>query len=256
MKTYEAIRPVLLTRVVPAYAALGGLGLAYALGSLVEDLATQADLDLVLVWDGLVPEMTVRMELSVGEATPSPEWFDEPGFVLDRFWVSGQQIDAKHVTAAEFRGWIDQVGAGGGTSGYPMPLIAVAGFLSGDVLHDPHDQVPELLSRLQRVPEALTRAISGSVSREVVDQALAELEGCLQRGDGLLFYSIATELMRRAYIWFFARQDRYWPHEKRLQTRLGSLGRVDLAEGDRAIWTGPLSESLVAIRIQLGRLQL
>jgi len=54
MKTYEAIRPVLLTRVVPAYAALGGLGLAYALGSLVEDLATQADLDLVLVWDGLI----------------------------------------------------------------------------------------------------------------------------------------------------------------------------------------------------------
>ena len=39
--------------------------------------------------------------------------------------LTGQQVDAKHVTIGEVETWWHEVSAGGGTSGYPMPAIAL-----------------------------------------------------------------------------------------------------------------------------------
>ncbi len=255
MNQYETVRPLLVERVIPAYGRLGRIAFVYAQGSLVEGLATQADLDLVVVWDEEPPPVPARAGLGLAEPAPKPEWFHQRGFILDRFWMAGQQIDTKHVPIAEVRDWVGQVEAGGGTSGYPMPVIAVAGLLAGEVLVDERSEARALRARLQTVPAALVTHTSAVFAPEALDLFLEQLEACVARGDGLLFYSMATDLMGKAYIAWFARQGRYWPHEKRLQTRLVHLGRADLAEGDAAIWSAALPEAFSALREQLDRLR-
>ncbi len=91
------------------------------------------------------------------------------------------------------------------------------------------------------MPTELVRRASTIFSPELLQPYLEQLQSSADRGDGLLFYSLATDLMRRAYTAWFAGQGRYWPHEKRLQTRFASLGRPDLAEHDRAIWASARS---------------
>ena len=67
------------------------------------------------------------------DPSPEPTTFDQVGFVLDRFWLNGQQIDVKHVTTAEVEAWAGAVAAGKGRRGYPMPVVAVHGLVEGIV---------------------------------------------------------------------------------------------------------------------------
>ncbi len=158
---YLAIRPLLLERVVPAFASLGGMAFAYAQGSLVEGLATEADLDLVLVWDDRPPGPSERAGLALADPLPPPEQHDQPGFILDRFWAGGQQIDAKHVSRDELSDWVEQVQRGEGTTGYPMPVIALAGLLAAEVLADPRDECRALR---ERAPRGADRASQASLN--------------------------------------------------------------------------------------------
>ena len=105
------------------------------------------------------------------------------------------------------------------------------------------------------MPDALVSGTSAVFVPDALDLVLDQLEACVARNDGLLFHSMAADLMRRAYIAWFARQGRYWPHEKRLQTRLVHLDRADLAEGDAAIWSATLPDAISALRRQLDVLQ-
>lgn len=92
-----------------------------------------ADLDLVLVWEKTPPPREHRPPEDLADRSPEPSIFDQPGFVLDRFWLDGQQVDAKHVTMAEVEGWATAVEAGEGRRGYPMPAMSVYG-LGSEVL--------------------------------------------------------------------------------------------------------------------------
>ena len=48
---HDALRKVLITRVLPEYAALGTLAWAHVQGSLVLGYTDESDLDVILVWD-------------------------------------------------------------------------------------------------------------------------------------------------------------------------------------------------------------
>lgn len=251
---YEAIKPAVVDHVIPSYETLGAIAFSYAQGSLVEGLATVADLDLVVAWEAEPPPVAARATLALSEGGPEPKYFDEAGFVLDRFWLAGQQIDVKHVAVGEVRSWVERVEDGGGTSGYPMPAVALHGLLTGDVLTDPRGDCQKQQARIQKVPEAFSARTADIFEPEALDGYWENLTACVDRGDGLLFYSLAAELLRRAYIAWFAAQGLYWPHEKRLQARLVGLGRTDLAEGDRRVWSGTMPEAFDALRDQVTRL--
>jgi hypothetical protein len=232
---------------VPAYAGAGGLAFAYAQGSLVEGLAQMADLDLVLVWDDRPPPKEHRPPERLADPRPEPTVFDQVGFVLDRFWLNGQQVDVKHVSATEVEAWAGAVEDGEGRRGYPMPVVSVHGLISGIILSDESGLAAEFRDRLRTVPHAFR---SGATDAAVQAQTSYPdaLAGCAESGDGLLFHGLAADYLRTLFIAWFAVNDFYWPHEKRLGVRLRLMGRGDLAALEDDVWAGQgLNARLIAI---------
>jgi hypothetical protein len=128
------------------------------------------------------------------------------------------------------------VEAGEGRSGYPMPAIGIHGLLAGIVLADENGYAAAVRSRVASVPAAFRRA--ARMQAETASAYLQELERCVERGDHLLFHSLAVDAIRAGFIASFAAGDRYWPPEKRLSQRLQLLGHPDLAELERRAWLG------------------
>src|SRR5438105_14737819 len=65
----EAHRTVLQQQVLPAYERLGSLCLVYLLGSLASGYTDQADLDLMMVWEG--PDVLARTRREPHSASPN-----------------------------------------------------------------------------------------------------------------------------------------------------------------------------------------
>lgn len=232
---------------IPAYASVEPLVFAYAQGSLVEGLADVADLDLVLVWEDRLPPSELRLPKRLMDPSPEPTVFDQVGFVLDRFWLDGQQIDAKHVSIAEVEAWVSAVEVGEGRHGYPMPVVSVHGLVEGIVLSDHRGQAAELRSRLRTLPPAF-RERAAVAAAEARSSYPDELAAAIARGDGLLFHGMAAEYLRTLFIAWFAANRAYWPHEKRLSTRLRLMRRNDLATLEENVWAGQdLGARLTAI---------
>ena len=122
------------------------------LAALLVFAAAAADIDVVAVWQRMPRNRVIPAR---ADSMPAPEQFGEPGFVVDRFWVDGQQVDVKHFTRDEVDDWIGQVSAGGGTDGYPMPVIALHDLINGVVLQDPAGEAAALRRRMARPPDAL-----------------------------------------------------------------------------------------------------
>jgi Domain of unknown function (DUF4037) len=251
---FERSEGWLRSDLVGSYQALGDLVCAYARGSLVEGFTNDADIDVVLVWAKQLPESSRRPPPGLADLDQAPVIFDEPGFVIDRIWRAGQQFDVKHTTRREVDGWIDAVEAGNGRSGYPMPVIEIHGLTAGVVLADEQGYAAAIRDRLAHVPAAFRQA--ARMSDEALGAYLQELERCAERGDDLLFHSLAVDAVRSAFIGWFANNDRYWPHEKRLLERLKLLGQRDLVELERRVWIeDTLAARLAAMRELLARLR-
>src|SRR5690348_12941183 len=57
---------------VAGYRRLGALLACFAQGSIVEGLAWDADIDVVLVWDGEAPDASVRPAAGLADEDPAP----------------------------------------------------------------------------------------------------------------------------------------------------------------------------------------
>lgn len=245
-RAFTRILGHLTDRVVPAYGRLGQLACAYGQGSLVEGLAEEADLDLVLVWTDLVPGVDSRPPAGLADPGTEAVVFDQPGFVLDRFFVSTQQLDVQHRTLADMDQHFRSVKEGEGRTGYPMPTVCLYGLTTGYPLYDPDGYLLDLRAEMNRVPSAYVEA-TRTAAREQMAGLLAELDNCVQRGDGLLCHSLAVRAVRAMFMAWFAVQGWYWPHEKRLGIRLERLGRSDLAEREAEVWIGHLAERRTSV---------
>jgi hypothetical protein len=252
---FEVFEPWIRLDLVRRYQALGALVCAYAQGSLVERLAREGDIDVVLVWRDDLPVRPERPPSGLADPEPQPLVFDhEPSFVVDRFWHAGQQFDVKHIVRAEVDSWVEAVEAGEGRSGYPMPVVGIHGLVNGVVLADSGGYAAGIRERMRHVPAPFRRA--AWLSGEAAEAFLQELRRCVDRGDYLLFHSLAVEAIRAAFIGWFAARDLYWPHEKRLSERLALAGYPDLAELERAVWSKDgLAARLEAIDALLSRLR-
>lgn len=244
---FRRVQPLVIGSVIPAYCAVGPVAFAYAQGSLVEGLADDADLDLVVVWDEEPPPSEARLPLSIAAARPGPVSFDEPHFRLDRFFIDGQQVDTKHVSLDEVEGWRAQVERGGGTSGYPMPAIALHGLTSGVLLFDVGGVGAAHRLAAETVPEAYRTAVQAR-ARASLDDFVEELDRCAHREDGMLFHDQLVALARMLFIAWFAQGGRWWPHEKRLGERLRRVGEARLAAIESDLWRGTLFDRTEAVR--------
>jgi GrpB-like predicted nucleotidyltransferase (UPF0157 family) len=239
----ERLLALLRETVDPHYDALGSVDAVYVQGSLVECLADVADLDVVVVRSGPPPASAARDPSSIADAAPPPTTFDQQGFVLDRFFVDGQQFDVKHVACAELDEWVTAVEDAGpaATSGYPMPAIAVHGLVEGVVLRD----TAGVLAAARTRASAALASFAAAARRRVEDAWPShrdELTASAARGDGLLFHEVAVPIVRLLFIAWFASQGRWWPHEKRLSERLRRAGRHDLADAEAAVWAAATLE--------------
>jgi len=226
-------------RTVPVYQALGGLAFVYGQGSVVVGFATDADLDLICVWDRAEPPVAaVRPVHRLHTGTPPPAQFDRPGFALDQFWFGRQQVDVAHVPRAIFDGWLASVAAGGGWEGraYPQPLAAVAGFAYGVLLADLGGGGTQARAGVTDFPQALTDRSREHLAAHLSAYTEA-LAGCADRGDGWLFHEILGDALRPALVAWFAAHRRYLPFHKRLHHWIARFGlEPALADLERRLW--------------------
>lgn len=216
------------------YSERGDVVGCYAFGSLVEGWTETADLDVSVVWGDGPPPARERLPVPIADGEPSALSIDEPGFVVDRFFLDGQQVDVHHHTVAELDHWVAEISTGRGDTGYPMPVIGLHALMSGIILAD-DGRIGVFRTAFADVPTAF---ISATAARERSgrDSYLDELDRCVDRHDGLLFHSLAVEALHRGFIAWFARHNWYWPHEKRLGQRLTVLGSPDLAALEGQVW--------------------
>jgi len=226
-------------RTVPIYHALGDLAFVYGQGSVVAGLATDADLDLICVWDRDEPPAVVERPLHrLHTGTASAAQFDRPGFVLDQFWLGRQQVDVAHVSRSTFDGWLTTVGAGGGWEhrAYPQPLAAVAGFAYGVLLADDSGGGGAARARVATVPQALAERSRAHLAAHLAAYAAA-LAGCAARGDGWLFHEILADALRPALVAWFATRGHYLPFHKRLHLWIARFALDPaLADLERRLW--------------------
>jgi Domain of unknown function (DUF4037) len=153
-----------------------------------------------------------------------------------------------YVTRVELEAACAAVTAGEGRRGYPIPVIAVHGLVHGKILFDREGSVTGLQRTMAPVPATFKQKASTEALASI-DSYLHDLDGCVGRSDGLLFHAMASQALREVFIAWFAVNDIYWPHEKRLGERLRLAGRDDVAELESRVWTaGDLSGCLLAIR--------
>lgn len=96
----------------------------------------------------------LRAAVGLPDPSPEPTVCDQAGLVVDRFWVDGQQIDAKHVSSAEVDAWVRDGEAGEEGGGHLMPVVSFYGLVEGIVLWDHRGVAAGLRARLRHVPSA------------------------------------------------------------------------------------------------------
>lgn len=226
-------------RVVPIYRPLGGLSFVYGQGSLVAGFATDADLDLILVWDRPEPPPAVERPIDLLHTGTSPSaQFDRPNFFLDQFWMERQQVDVLHVPRSIFDGWLSSIGTGGGWEhrAYPQPLAAVAGFAYGVLLADIGGEGTRAREAVNAFPQALVDRSREHVAAHLPSYADV-LAGCAARGDGWLFHEILGDALRPVLVAWFSAHHRYLPFHKRLHHWIARFALDPaIADLERRLW--------------------
>lgn len=231
-------------QVTSTYRDVGGLAFAYGQGSLVAGFSRDADLDLVLVWDGEEPPSGGRRpvrELHEGSNALAAQ-FDHPGYVRDRFWIGDQRIDVRHQTMKVFDYWLTEVYEGRGWEDVDvvLPLYAIAGFTYGSVVADYNGGAAAAREEVAEFPEALVERSRMLVAAELPSFE-EDLADCVQRGDGWVFHELLGKVLRHVLVAWFAAEQRYCPHPKWLHRWVTRFGMdLSIANLERAMW-GPVS---------------
>ena len=228
---FQRALPFVLERLLPAYSSLAPISFAYCQGSMVENLSNTSDVDVIFVWGSAVPHQDTRLPTGVGDSSPRPRvWANQ-----ETFHVAGQEYGVAHHTLAQWQSWVVELNEGRGTEGYPTPVIAAHGLLSGLLLSDPDGSGRKIQRALQSFPDRL-RLSTLLRAREALPDTLIVLDACASQNDGLLFHAELVKAARQVWLAWFSAQRRYWPLEKRLTTRLRMMGRNDLACAEERLW--------------------
>lgn len=226
--------------VVAAYTDAGCPSFAWGQGSVFSGFSTDSDLDLVLIWDRVdLPAAKERPAGAVCDVDFTPKQTDDPAFALDNLRVGGWPMDVAHYTRSCFDGWFAAVESGDGwrQHAWPLPLHAVASFIYGKTLADPHGTAEAIRVDHRNPPDALVTGAMDSLARDLPAYA-ADLASCARREEGWLFHALAGPLIKNAYVAWFAAEGYYLPFPKRLNQWVDRLGlSPHRAQLERGIWS-------------------
>jgi hypothetical protein len=241
---------MVVDQVLSAYRRCGPLGFVYGQGSTFTGFETDADLDIVLIWPEDIPPAADRPTHQLCDAGVAPVQFGDSAFGLDNLVINGRDVQIAHYSRSTFDSWTEQVNNGEGWHGsaWPLPLHAVAGFVYGVALADPHGDAAEIRERISAPSAKLRSAI-----REIVAGELPEyrkiLTSSAQRSENWLFHQLSSTLIKRAYAAWFAVEGFYLPFPKHLDRWVDrfDLDR-ELARREQVIWQiSDLSDRQLAI---------
>lgn len=229
-------------KVLAQYYHLGGMAFAYGQGSVFTGFSEDADLDINLVWDRPCPPLPEERPITLlCDASHEPVQFDNASLALDKLWVDSRQVDVLHQSQEMFDQKLEQVRGGDGwqEATWPLTLFAVAGFFYGILLDDPHGAGTHAHAALEQFPEALVRKTHEALA-DNFSFYQDELTACVQREDGWLFHDLLGKLLRDTYITWFAAEQRYCPHLKRIHCWIERFHlNTQIAEVEQRIWRGP-----------------
>lgn len=203
--------PEIAETVVAVYESVPHLAWIHGQGSVFCGFSQDSDLDLIAVWDGPLP--AVGSGLSSGfERTASGQMVLEQGLIADR------QVDVLHIPLSTFEGWAVAVADGRGWQQpmeWPLPLHAIAGFVYGVTLCEPHGLAARAARRSAGPSATLVDSLTLSLG-EQLPVFVAELRRCADQGHSWLHGHLASQILRQIYLTWFAREGRYCPFLKHL----------------------------------------
>ncbi len=213
----DAHRQVVVSGVLPEYAALGTLAWAHAQGSLVLGYTDQSDLDVILVWDAV--EVPTGRESLVGRLDErereQPEVVDYRDVHIDRFVIGGQEYELAHYTLARFGQITESVRTGSELPGREIvnPLALAAAFREAVFLGDPQERGRRLQETLREFPGYL-KTRGTQAARNNRERRMTELRTHARRGDWFPFYSALAGATRTVLQALFAQRQVYWTGDK------------------------------------------
>ncbi len=225
----ETHRATLRERLLPAYEPLGQLTLVYLLGSLASGYTEEADLDLMLVWEGAeVPAASQREPLVAGlDERPgvSPFVVDYRDIHLERYVIDGQEYNVAHQTLASFESLLQSIldGKRDSTERVLDPLVAAAGFAYGELVWDRKHLGKPWKSRLNTFPPAVKRECRRAVLAHR-QTYLTELRILMGRADWFKFHCTMVEAVRTTVRALFALHEVYYPGDKWLRQSIMRFG--------------------------------
>jgi hypothetical protein len=234
----DATVSIVVEQVLNAYTRCGALAFAYGQGSTFCGFATDADLDIVLIWPDDIPGRAERPASQLCDPGVTPVQFGDAAFGLDNLIVSNRDTQVMNYSRSTFGSWCEAVSDGEGWRGpaWPLPLHAVAGFVYGVPLADDDGEAAAIREQIS-APSAKLR----SNTRETLTSELPEyrkaLSSSARRSEGWLFHELTVKLTKHAYASWFAAEGRYLPFPKHLDRWIARLGLDrELAHLEQLIW--------------------
>ncbi len=225
----ETLRTTLRERLLPAYEPLGQLTLVYLLGSLASGYTADADLDLMMVWDGAeVPAATQREPLVARlDERPgvSPFVVDYRDIHLERYVIDGQEYNVAHQTLSSFEFLLQSIldGRHDRSERVLDPLVATAGFAYGELAWDRKNIGQQWKSRLNTFPPVVNQECRRAVLAHR-QTYLTDLRTLMERADWFKFHCTLVEAVRTTVRALFALHEVYYPGDKWLRQSIIRFG--------------------------------
>ena len=223
---------------LPACEAIGRVALCYAQGSLVSGYASDADLDVIVVWeDDVPPERSWLRRLHDGDE-PSFFTYDAPDLAIDRLWRDGQEFNLGHHSRRAFERHMSRDAVGAAVVNDRSLQQIRSGFLRGRVVADT-GLAEECREAIQTVPAGYT---AEAVRRARNDWAYArtELTKAASQADELVFATVVSQSVLIQVVAVFALAGQYYPGPKWVRRVMDDVGVDDEAKAlyDR-LWHSP-----------------
>jgi hypothetical protein len=218
-------------------AAVGqAVALCYAQGSLISGYTTDADLDVIVVWEGDVPGHRTWLAPLHDVDEPAFFTYDATDLAIDRLWRQGQEFNLGHHGRHRFERHLSATADGRTLANDRVAQQVRSGFMRGRILVDtgPAEAWRRAAAPLPDgyVAEAVRRAHNDWA------YARTELAKAAKRDDGLVFATVLANSVLHQVVAVFALAGQYYPGLKWLRRAMADAGVAEDAIGlHEAIWS-------------------
>lgn len=211
----------------PVLSDVGSVAFAYGQGSLVSGYTHDADLDVVVVWEGAVPLDRMPWLRSLhDDDTKPPFTYDAENFFIDRFVRGGQEFNLAHHPRAWFERTVGVEVAGATLARDLTSLQVRSGFVRGLIIHDVADAAAALQAACRDLPSGFcVEACRTAINDWAYVQG--ELRKANDREDWLVLFAALAQSVQTQLIAVFALEGHYYPGPKWVRRTMVELGIAD-----------------------------